>query len=480
MAKSLVPMAGVSVEKDPTVALMLALNRLHAILFGTSGLRLLSEQRESRMEADRGYRTLRNKFVAQEMPVMEGLAKIQAMDAEDAAKAVPYVEPMVALIRDHLVKAGCDEVKVARAAMEAGGARNVDLALNPGSHTHRIQLGEHLEKADTTLSVVEMKLGMPNATFKREADTLDRVGSWLHRFERRISESNGALRGARNQSGPPSPAAAHPATLHAGGKRSSDEPTSDQIGALLASMVAVDDKLMSLGTRVQSLATRGAAANTHALTVEVQDRLRGWVNPILNHLNDAEAASNGIGPLLNGLVSDPLIWEVDTRLAIRSLKENLTAFIYSNGSEHAETVVSGTGCELYARGLKLQAAYEANEARRAVSENGQNGEASDSHTRKCEWRSASWLVKAVHKYSKGAATLKAKELSRAAHTKDIPAHGVRQRNRGRPRRYDVLVVCKALGLQQYERYWLTAIAEGFQAKRRRSSGPRKTTKRKKR
>ncbi len=86
----------------------------------------------------------------------------------------------------------------------------------------------------------------------------------------------------------------------------------DQIGALLASMVSVDEKLMSLGTRVQSLAVRGKAANTHALTVQVQDQLHKWIDPILKLLSDAEAASNGVGPLLIGLVSEPLAWEVDT------------------------------------------------------------------------------------------------------------------------------------------------------------------------
>ena len=68
----------------------------------------------------------------------------------------------------------------------------------------------------------------------------------------------------------------------------------DQIG-VLASMVSVDEKLMSLGTRVQSLTVRGKAANTHALTVQVQP-MHKWIDPILKALNDAEGASNGVGP----------------------------------------------------------------------------------------------------------------------------------------------------------------------------------------
>lgn len=133
----------------------------------------------------------------------------------------------------------------------------------------------------------------------------------------------------------------------------------DQIGALLASMVSVDEKLMSLGTRVQSLTVRGKAANTHALTVQVQQQMHKWIDPILKALNDAEGASNGVGPLLNGLVSEPLAWEVDTRLAIRSLKDHLVGFIYSNGGENEQTFVNGSACELFTRGQRLQAVHEA-------------------------------------------------------------------------------------------------------------------------
>lgn len=136
-------------------------------------------------------------------------------------------------------------------------------------------------------------------------------------------------------------------------------PRADSVGALLASLIAVDNKLMSLGARLQSLATRGQAANTYALTVEVQAQLHKWIDPVLDDLKDAEAASNGVGPLLVDLVSDPLAWEVDTRLAIRSLQDQLVGFIYSNGSEHEEALVNGAACELFTRGQHLQAAHEA-------------------------------------------------------------------------------------------------------------------------
>jgi len=139
----------------------------------------------------------------------------------------------------------------------------------------------------------------------------------------------------------------------------STEHRAERIGALLSALVGVDERFMGLGARVQKLSVRGTEANTYALTVEVQNQLHKWIDPILDHLKDAEAASNGVGPLLNGLVNEPLAWEVDTRLAIRSLKDHLVGFIYSNGGTHEEEFVNGGMCELYSRGQRLQAAYEA-------------------------------------------------------------------------------------------------------------------------
>ena len=139
----------------------------------------------------------------------------------------------------------------------------------------------------------------------------------------------------------------------------STEHRAERIGALLSALVGVDERFMGLGARVQKLSVRGTEANTYALTVEVQKQLHKWIDPILDHLKDAEAASNGVGPLLNGLVNEPLAWEVDTRLAIRSLKDHLVGFIYSNGGTHEEEFVNGGMCELYSRGQRLQAAYEA-------------------------------------------------------------------------------------------------------------------------
>lgn len=185
--------------KDPTVALMFALNNLHTLAFNVGMLRQVSEDRRKRLDADMGYRTLRNKFVAQDTPVLEGLAKIRAMDEQDARERKPAHEPLVRHIRDGLIKPWRKEIEKARAAMEAGGARTIDLALNPGSHTHRIQLGEHLQDADSTLLKVEIMLGMPNATFFDEAEALGRHGEWFRQFHRRISEANGALRTKRSR-----------------------------------------------------------------------------------------------------------------------------------------------------------------------------------------------------------------------------------------------------------------------------------------
>jgi len=139
----------------------------------------------------------------------------------------------------------------------------------------------------------------------------------------------------------------------------SAEHRAEKIGALLSALVGVDERFMGLGARVQKLSVRGTAANTYALTTQVQGQLHKWIDPILALLNDAETASTGVGPLLNGLVSEPLAWEVETRLAIRSLKDHLVGFIYSNGGENEEAFVNGGACELVARGQRLQAAHEA-------------------------------------------------------------------------------------------------------------------------
>jgi hypothetical protein len=133
----------------------------------------------------------------------------------------------------------------------------------------------------------------------------------------------------------------------------------ERIGPLLSSLVAVDNGIMSLGARLQSLTTRGSAANTHALTVKVQEQLHKWIDPIVQHLKDAETASNGVGPHLLGLIAEPVAWEVDTRLAIRTLKDQLVGLIYSNGSENEESFVVGAASSLCDRGQRLQAAFEA-------------------------------------------------------------------------------------------------------------------------
>lgn len=133
----------------------------------------------------------------------------------------------------------------------------------------------------------------------------------------------------------------------------------ERIGPLLHSLVAVDDGIMSLGTRLRSLTSRGNAANTHALTVQVQEQLHKWIDPIVQHLKDAEAASNGVGPYLAGLIPEPVAWEVETRVAIRTLKDQLVGLIYANGGETEESFVLGAACSLWDRGPRLQAAFEA-------------------------------------------------------------------------------------------------------------------------
>lgn len=139
----------------------------------------------------------------------------------------------------------------------------------------------------------------------------------------------------------------------------SPEQRAERIRPLLSSLVAVDNSIMSLGARLRSLTTRGNAANTHALTVKVQDQLHKWIDPIVQHLTDAEAASNGVGPHLVGLIAEPVAWEVDTRLAIRTLKDQLVGLIYSNGNENEESLVVSAASSLCDRGQRLQAAFEA-------------------------------------------------------------------------------------------------------------------------
>lgn len=137
------------------------------------------------------------------------------------------------------------------------------------------------------------------------------------------------------------------------------EQRAERIGPLLSSLVAADNGVMSLGARLSSLAVRGKAANTHALTVTIQEQLHKWIDPITQHLKDAETASNGVGPHLVGLIAEPLAWEVDTRLAIRTLIDQLVGLIYSNGGETEESFVVGAASSLCDRGQRLQAAFEA-------------------------------------------------------------------------------------------------------------------------
>lgn len=137
------------------------------------------------------------------------------------------------------------------------------------------------------------------------------------------------------------------------------EHRAERIGPLLSSLVAADNGIMSLGARLRSLAVRGNAANTHALTVKVQGQLHKWIDPIVQHLKDAETASNGVGPHLVGLIAEPVAWEVETRLAIRTLKDQLVGLIFSNGGETEESFVVGAASSLCDRGQRLQAAFEA-------------------------------------------------------------------------------------------------------------------------
>ncbi len=136
----------------------------------------------------------------------------------------------------------------------------------------------------------------------------------------------------------------------------------ERIGPLLSSLVAADNGIMSLGARLRSLSARGNAANTYALTVKIQQQLHKWIDPIVQHLTDAETASNGVGPHLVGLIAEPVAWEVDTRLAIRTLKDQLIGLICSNGSENEESFVVSAASRLCDRGQRLQAAFEALES----------------------------------------------------------------------------------------------------------------------
>ncbi len=132
-----------------------------------------------------------------------------------------------------------------------------------------------------------------------------------------------------------------------------------KIEPLLSSLVAVDNGIMSLGAQLRSLSCRGRAANSQALSVQVKEQLHKWIDPILQHLKDAESASNGVGAHLVGFLAEPLAWEVDTRVSIRSLSDHLVGLIYSNGDETEESIVVGAASELCSQGQRLQAVFEA-------------------------------------------------------------------------------------------------------------------------
>lgn len=114
---------------------------------------------------------------------------------------------------------------------------------------------------------------------------------------------------------------------------------------------------MSLGARIRSLAVRGGAASTHALAVRVQEQLHKWIDPIVQHLKDAEVASSGVGPHLVGLIAEPVAWEVDTRIAIRTLKDQRVGLIYSNGGETEDSFVVAAATSLCDRASSGAADY---------------------------------------------------------------------------------------------------------------------------
>jgi hypothetical protein len=162
----------------------------------------------------------------------------------------------------------------------------------------------------------------------------------------------------------------------------SPEKQLQKIGPLLLALVAADKRVMSLGPKLRSLDARGTASNTHAVIVKVQEQVQKWVDPILEQLRDAEVASKGVGPYLVGLIDEPVAWEVNTRVAIRTLNDQLVGLILSNGGESEELSVYGAASSLCDKGQMLQAAFEAinAQAESATSLDDRNGPQSATKT----------------------------------------------------------------------------------------------------
>lgn len=179
------------------MALSASLDLVGYALMNVSLLESLSRDRHQRMDDSLKFRNMRNRIIARGSPVLEGLAAIKATDEEDARSEVPLFEPLREAVQESVVVAGKRGVALARKAMARGGARNVDRALNPGSHINHVELGEHLDETDLALTGVDMMLGMPRYTFDKELATLVAHATYFKRFVRRISQANGALHAAK-------------------------------------------------------------------------------------------------------------------------------------------------------------------------------------------------------------------------------------------------------------------------------------------
>jgi hypothetical protein len=117
--------------------------------------------------------------------------------------------------------------------------------------------------------------------------------------------------------------------------------------------------LTRLSSQLNSLKKRGSDAARYADAIQLQAQLQVWIDPIQSELDSAEALSHGVGSLLAGSIREPFIWEGDTRVLIRSLKEQLVFLVFGNGSIEEEAKVNGFTFQLQTNGERLQAAHEA-------------------------------------------------------------------------------------------------------------------------
>ncbi len=166
---------------------MLALISLTPILYNARLLRDLSERRERRLKHHHDYLNLRHRTGG------DVLGSDASLDEEFDEQAVQEDEPLVALIRQHLLLPLPAAIDRAHQAVQAGGARPVDDAISPGSHAHRIQLAEQLGDLESLIPRIQICLGLPRTALFDVADEMDSLAEGLRRFDQLLVEAVRAL-----------------------------------------------------------------------------------------------------------------------------------------------------------------------------------------------------------------------------------------------------------------------------------------------